>query len=63
MNPTNYVKESYKELVSKVTWPSWSSLQNSAIIVMIASIIMALVVLAMDFSFETIMKQLYSILY
>ncbi len=58
-----YVKEAYNELVHKVTWPSWSSLQNSAIVVMVASLILALVVLAMDISFETIMKGIYSILY
>ncbi|MDE6500065.1 MAG: preprotein translocase subunit SecE [Rikenella sp.] len=58
-----YDKEAYNELVHKVTWPSWTSLQNSAIVVMIASLILALVVLAMDISFETIMKGIYSILY
>lgn len=58
-----YVKEAYNELVNKVTWPSWSSLQNSAIVVMIASLILALIILAMDLSFETIMKGIYSILY
>lgn len=63
MNPSNYIKESYKELISKVTWPTWKSLQNSAIIVMIASIIFALIVLVMDFTFENLMKQIYSILY
>lgn len=58
-----YIKESYNELVHKVTWPTWSSLQNSAIIVMIASLIFALVILAMDLSFEWLMKGIYSILY
>ncbi|WP_071134911.1 preprotein translocase subunit SecE [Millionella massiliensis] len=58
-----YVKEAYNELIHKVTWPSWSSLQGSAIVVMVASLILALVILAMDISFETIMKGIYSILY
>lgn len=58
-----YVKESYRELVSKVTWPTWKSLQSSAILVMVASLIFAIVIMAMDFSFETIMKNIYSILY
>jgi preprotein translocase subunit SecE len=35
----SYVKESYDELVHKVSWPSWSELQNSAIVVSIASLI------------------------
>ena len=58
-----YVKEANNELVHKVTWPTWTSLQNSAIVVMIASLILALVILAMDISFESIMKGIYSILY
>ena len=32
-----YLKEAYNELVHKVTWPTWKELQNSAIVVMIAS--------------------------
>ena len=60
---STYFKEAYNALVHKVTWPSWSSLQNSAIVVMIASLILALVILAMDISFENIMKGIYSILY
>lgn len=63
MKVLNYVKESYTELVEKVTWPTWSQLTNSAVIVMTASVIFAIVVLAMDLSFENIMKAIYSILY
>lgn len=58
-----YVKEAYKELVDKVTWPTWKSLQSSAILVMVASLIFAVVVLAMDFTFENVMKSIYSLLY
>ena len=63
MKLVQYVKDSYQELVQKVTWPTWSQLQNSAIVVMIASLIFALVIVAMDLSFENIMKAIYSILY
>lgn len=63
MKVVQYVKDSYLELVQKVTWPTWSQLQNSAIVVMVASLIFALVVVAMDLSFENIMKAIYSILY
>ncbi|MEG1464135.1 MAG: preprotein translocase subunit SecE [Mucinivorans sp.] len=58
-----YVKEAYKELVDKVTWPTWKSLQSSAILVMVASVIFAVVVLMMDFTFENVMKSIYSLLY
>lgn len=46
-----YIKESYNELLYKVTWPTWPELQSSAVVVIIASIIIALVVFIMDFTF------------
>ena len=58
----NYVKESYNELVHKVSWPSFAQLQNSTIVVMVASVIFALVVLVMDISFENIMAAIYDTL-
>jgi preprotein translocase subunit SecE len=45
---TEYFKVSYDELVNKVTWPTWASLQESTIIVMIASMIIALLVYVID---------------
>ena len=56
-----YIKESYDELVHKVSWPTWSELQNSAIVVSIASLIIAIVVYLMDISFSTLLKQFYSL--
>jgi preprotein translocase subunit SecE len=56
-----YVTESYDELMHKVSWPTWSELQNSAVVVSVASLIIALVVFAMDKSFEIILKQFYSL--
>jgi preprotein translocase subunit SecE len=43
-----YIKESYNELLNKVTWPTWSNLQSSTIVVIVASILLALVILLMD---------------
>ena len=57
-----YIKDSYKELVEKVSWPSFSSLQSSTLIVMVASLIFALIVLAMDMSFEGLMGGIYKFL-
>jgi preprotein translocase subunit SecE len=56
-----YVKESYDELMHKVSWPTWSELQNSAVVVSVASLMIALVVFVMDKSFEVILKQFYSL--
>lgn len=63
MKIVNYVKESYNELVYKVTWPSRKDLQNSAIVVMIASIIISLVIFVMDLFFENLMDFIYSLFY
>ena len=57
-----YIKESYNELVHKVSWPSFSQLQSSTIVVMIASLLFAIVVLAMDLSFENLMSAIYKTL-
>ena len=57
----NYLKESYAEMTKKVAWPTWDKLQNSAIIVMVASVIFALVIFAMDKVIEVVMKLIYTL--
>ena len=58
----NYFKNSYNELVHKVTWPSLEQLIGSTKVVLVASVIFALVVLAMDMAFENIMNGVYNML-
>jgi preprotein translocase subunit SecE len=58
-NIKEYIKETTDELVNKVTWPTWSELQSSAIVVMVASVIIALVVFVMDFTFNKGMEAIY----
>lgn len=53
---TNYCKESYDELVHKVTWPNCSELSGSAVAVLTASLLIALVVFLMDSAFQFIME-------
>jgi preprotein translocase subunit SecE len=48
---TTTFKESYDELVHKVTWPSWKQLQSSSILVLIASVIIAMIIFLMDYVF------------
>ena len=57
----SYIKSSYDELINKVSWPSWSELQSSTIVVAIASIIIALIIYLMDQTFSNIMKVFYSL--
>jgi preprotein translocase subunit SecE len=56
-----YVKESYDELMHKVSWPTWSELQGSAIVVSVASLIIAIVVFAMDEVFRNVLIQFYKL--
>mgnify|MGYP003431488041 FL=1 len=57
-----YFKDSYNELVNKVTWPSMKQLTASTKVVMVASVIFALVVLVMDFVFKGMMNGIYNLL-
>ena len=54
-----YLQDVYNELVHKVTWPTWKELQSSAIIVMIASFIIAIIIALMDGAFRNIMEWMY----
>jgi preprotein translocase subunit SecE len=56
---SEYIKESYIELTQKVTWPTWRELQNSAVLVLVAALIIALVVLVMDQSIRFVLNQFY----
>jgi preprotein translocase subunit SecE len=56
-----YIQETYKELLFKVTWPSWKELQGSAILVMITSLIIALIVALMDLGFKNLMLIVYGL--
>jgi len=56
-----YFKESQEELLHKVTWPKWAELQNSAIIVIVASTLIAILVFGMDSIFGGLVKQFYQL--
>jgi len=54
-----YFRESYDELKNKVSWPSWKELQSSAIVVSVASLIIAAIVSVMDLFFNNVLQQFY----
>ncbi len=56
-----YFKESYDEWMHKVSWPTWSELQNSAIVVSVASLIIAIVIYLMDLTFSTVLERFYNL--
>lgn len=47
---SNYIQDSYKELTEKVTWPNWDQLQQSTMIVLVATLIITALVWVMDFA-------------
>ena len=55
------IKESHNELVYKVSWPTAKELSQSAVLVLVASIILALIVWLMDWCFENIMTFIYGL--
>ena len=57
----NYVVESWDELTNKVTWSKFSELQGSAILVLVASTIFALVIGGMDWVFRTGLTWFYTV--
>jgi len=54
-----YIKESYNELVHKVSWPTWPSLLANTRLVMVASVIIALLVFVMDIISKGITTTIY----
>ena len=54
-----YIKESYNELVYKVSWPTRKELSNSAVVVMFASLIIAVLIFAIDSCFEVGVRFIY----
>jgi preprotein translocase subunit SecE len=57
---SEYIKESYIELTQKVTWPTWKELQSSAILVLIAAVIIALLIFGMDQAIGYVLSKFYS---
>lgn len=56
-----FVKESYHEMVEKVTWPKWEQLQQSTMIVLGATLFITAIVALMDFIANGSMKFIYSL--
>lgn len=55
------LQDSYNELVHKVSWPSKKDLANSTVIVMVASILMAVLIWAIDMVFDLVMNFIYGL--
>jgi preprotein translocase subunit SecE len=58
---TTYFKESYRELMEKVTWPTWTQLQQSTMIVIAATLVITALVAGMDAVTNVALKFIYNI--
>ena len=58
---TAYFRDSYKELVQKVTWPGWDQLQQSTMIVLGATLMITGVVWVMDLVANKSLQLIYSL--
>lgn len=56
---TNYCKVCYDELVHKTSWPTRAELTHTAMVVLSASLIIAIVVFIMDSVFRFVMSTVY----
>ena len=58
-----YLKDSYKELTEKVSWPTWAQLQQSTMIVLVATLVITALVSLMDFTAGGALKFIYNQLF
>ena len=56
----NYILESIDEIRNKVSWPKFNELQSSAILVLVASLIFALIIGVIDLGFNNALSWFYS---
>ncbi|MEN9330917.1 MAG: preprotein translocase subunit SecE [Bacteroidota bacterium] len=56
-----YISDSYNELMNKVSWPTWSELQSSSIVVLIATLLFGVVVFLIDMIFQGSLNLIYNL--
>ena len=57
-----YFRDSYKELLEKVSWPTWTQLQQSTVIVLVSTLLITGIVWLMDLVAQWLLKLIYSLL-
>jgi preprotein translocase subunit SecE len=58
---STYFRDSYKELMEKVTWPNWDQLTQSTMIVIGATLVITAMVWVMDFASNGSLQFVYSL--
>jgi len=57
----SFITASYDEMRHKVSWPKYSDLQSSSVLVLVASLIFALFIGVIDLGFDEIMDWFYKL--
>lgn len=55
----NYISESFEELKSNVTWPTWAEVQKLTIIVAVFSVLFALATWGVDEFFASVLEKFF----
>ena len=56
-----YLRESYNELMDKVSWPTRQNLVDSAKVVVVSAVLLSVVVFVMDFIVNQVLSFVYSL--
>lgn len=57
-----YFSESYRELLEKVTWPTWPQLQQSTMIVLVATLVITGMIAVMDLGVNKLLQIIYNMM-
>jgi len=57
----SFITASYDEMRHKVSWPKFSELQSSSVLVLVASLIFALFIGVIDLGFDKVMDLFYNL--
>jgi len=55
-----FIRESVVEMRDKVSWPKYKDLQNSSVLVLVASVIFAVLIGIIDLGFDNAMSWIYN---
>ncbi len=55
----SFISDSFQEVQTKVSWPKYSELQDSTILVLVSTVIFALLVFGVDFGFKSAIDLFY----
>ncbi len=55
-----YIKDSFEELKSHVTWPTWAEAQSLTVLVAVFSVVFSLAIWGVDSVFSRLIKEYFN---